>query len=170
MTLARSTSSIAMKPHQILFAFIAASVSACGNSDHATAANPPGPKTFALQTVAGRVLPAMVGGGEATRVEIIADTIHLGADTHGRGTETLVTRTVNISSGTFELLREDRDFQYRIFRGRIEMDFACNDMPAGSPPACVAPPHYSGVFGDDVVSLDAALGYPTPMRFERIGE
>lgn len=159
-----------MKPHRILFAFIAAGVSACGNSDGATSVNPPGPKTFALQAVAGQVLPAMISNTDVTRFEILADTIHLGPDMHGRGTETLVTRTVNTLSGTFELLKEDRDFQYRIFRGRIEMDFACNDMPVGSPPSCVAPPHYSGLFGDDVVSLDAALGYPTPMRFERIGE
>lgn len=126
------------------------------------------PDSYALVRVAGDPMPATIVVGDYTDIEILGDTLQFGPD--GNGTEIVVTRQVYPDQAPGEPVREERAFQYRINGTALEIEFPCPDLAAGNTASCVAPPHYRGsVINSIQINFDLALGYPTPLLFQRLG-
>ncbi|HKS05977.1 MAG TPA: hypothetical protein VJR92_06655 [Gemmatimonadaceae bacterium] len=123
---------------------------------------------FVLQSVAEQTLPAVVVVGDYTSWEIVADTLRFDAVGYlqGTGTEIVVQRATYPDAPPGENERAERQFQFSIVRGMIEIDFPCPDFAALN--SCIAPPHYRGYLTMDGIELDLALNYPTPFVYKRI--
>lgn len=126
------------------------------------------PDQYALLQVAGQHMPATIVVGDYTSIEIVGDTMTFGAD--GRGTEIFVSRPTYPDQPPGPPVREVRTFQYRKIGNVIEIEFPCPDLAAGNTASCIAPPHYRGAVINSIqIKFDQALGYPTPLLFQRLG-
>jgi hypothetical protein len=119
---------------------------------------------FVLRTVSGNPLPVALMVGDYTNIDILADTIRFGLN--GTGVEVFVTKTTYADDPVGEVNRLERPFQYRMVNGTIEIEFPCPGLAANTA-SCIAPPHYRGRLEGGTINFDFALGYPTPMLFEK---
>jgi hypothetical protein len=101
---------------------------------------------------------------------MVADTLRFDVvgSLQGTGTEIVVQRPTYPDTGPGENERVERQFQFRIVRGVVEIEFPCPDFAAGLT-SCVAPPHYRGYLTMDGIEFDLALYYPTPFVYKRVG-
>jgi hypothetical protein len=155
-----------MKKH---FAIIALAFAAgCGDDEGTRPTLFFAPDSYALVRVAGDPMPATIVVGDFTSIEIVGDTLTFGTD--GRGSQIFVSRPTFPDQPPGPPVREERAFTYRKVGNVLEIEFPCPDLAAGNTASCIAPPHYRGsVINSIQINFDLALGYPTPLLFQRLG-
>ena len=118
--------------------------------------------TYALQGVAGRLLPAVVDSSSDLIVRVFADTLHLSND--GHGTRVRIAE-YQYPTGAFptDTLRWDSPLSFRVVLERIEIGFVC---PWNAD--CVAPPHVIAWRTSGGLRAGWALGERVPQEYVRL--
>jgi hypothetical protein len=155
----------------VLLALVIAATGACAPTDQVTAngekqfLGPIGSEAagiYALRSVGGKALPAVVASHESYHAVMLSDTIFLHAD--GTGGESAVKRVTEGSSAE-TVVRETSAFSYAVSGSRLTGEVACNDVVIA---ACSAPPHYTGTVTTDGLLLDLSLNARAPLQYAKV--